>query len=115
MNYREVGLISRDPTISEFTLPLRQELFTRILAGRPAQRRKTWKRLLAVVTLGLISLAAKPMHHQNQTRELIVNQTLDAVLEVGSNYRMHGQHPTWQQIEREAARKMNVVRNEWWR
>lgn len=44
--------------------------------------------------------------------ETAVNDTLDAVLLVGAD--MRTQHPTWQQIESEAARRLHVKRIEPW-
>lgn len=44
--------------------------------------------------------------------ETAVNATLDMTLAVGSE--MRAQHPTWQQIQNEVARRLNVKRTEPW-
>ncbi len=48
--------------------------------------------------------------HGTVNRADIVNATLDQVLLVGSDFTEQGKHPTWGDIDKEVARRMNVQR-----
>lgn len=60
---------------------------------------------------GVVLVGARPAHKPSQSiRAQAINETLDMVLIVGSDFRARGKHPTWAEIDAEVARRMRVTR-----
>lgn len=73
--------------------------------------------LVLYLVLGVwIALAsAKPAPKHSSAYELGVNAALNATLQVGLEWKQMGLRPTWEQINREVARRLRVQRKEPWK